>query len=405
LLFEIFPPYNVEIVAWSENVISPDVADVYITEELMHRAAPEPDYLREKLALQDLARQMVDHPAEVLPHLVDLSIEICNAIAGGISLYDKSAQVFRWHYLRGSLAQFEGATTPRHYSPCGTTLDLNKPTLVQRPERAYSWLVDANVSLAECLLVPLYLGGSEPLGTLWIVSENEGHFNESHSKTLTELAGFAGIALQMVRTETMLQEALDQQEVLTQEIGHRVKNLFAITDGMIRMTARNSTSPDEMAKSLSGRLHALAGAHGLVMKAFNQKGSSTEADFGELLKTILLPHQRSSIAFDGPPVQLGEKSTTSLALIFHELATNAAKYGALSSDHGTINVAWRTDEGHLLIDWQETGGPTTTIPQKKGFGSTLSATTINRHGGTISYDWKPEGLFVSMRVPIDNLAR
>ena len=121
--------------------------DVFITEELLLRAPKKTDYLQEKLALQDLARQMVDHPAEVLPHLVDLAIEICGGTSGGISLYEEnpSPGIFRWHYLRGDLEKFTGGTTPRDFSPCGVTLDLRTPVLTEHPERYYTWLVEAGI--------------------------------------------------------------------------------------------------------------------------------------------------------------------------------------------------------------------------------------------------------------------
>jgi hypothetical protein len=152
------------MVALAELSAPVAVDNVYITDELIRRAPKMTDYRREKQALQDLARQMIEHPADVLPRLVDLAIELCGGISGGISLYESSPApgVFRWHHLRGKLMRFTGATTPRNFSPCGVTLDLNQTVLVQHPERVYTWLVDANVALAECLLVPLYIGGSEP---------------------------------------------------------------------------------------------------------------------------------------------------------------------------------------------------------------------------------------------------
>src|SRR5436305_2036061 len=86
-------------------------ADPFITEQLLLRTPKKTDYLQEKLALQDLARQMANHPGDVLPHLVDLAIEICGGVSGGISLYEESPRpgVFRWHYLRGDLEKFTGA--------------------------------------------------------------------------------------------------------------------------------------------------------------------------------------------------------------------------------------------------------------------------------------------------------
>jgi GAF domain-containing protein len=209
-------------------LVPESVSEVYITSQLVGRVASRIDTAREKLAVQDIARQMANNPSQVLPTLVDLAIDLCGAVAGGISIYEKDGEVFRWHHLRGKLERFTGATTPRDYSPCGITLDHKSPVLVQKPERVYSWLVDADVSLPECLLVPLYVGEEEPLGTLWIVSENVDHFTDGHASTMQELAGFTGIALQMVRSEDRLKAALEEQELLTREMGHRVKNLFAI---------------------------------------------------------------------------------------------------------------------------------------------------------------------------------
>jgi PAS domain S-box-containing protein len=189
------------------------VADVFITEELDRRAPKKTDYLQEKLALQDLAMRMADQPEEVLPRFVDLALEMTGGVSAGLSLYEETPApgVFRWQYLRGVLAPFNGATTPRDFSPCGITLDRNAPVLSLHPERVYSWIADANIVVPEVLLVPLYLGGKVPLGTLWIVSDREGHFDSGHARAMTELATFVGIALRMVRSEQRLNQALAAQ--------------------------------------------------------------------------------------------------------------------------------------------------------------------------------------------------
>lgn len=254
---------------------------VFITDELLRRPPRKTNYLQEKVALQDLALQMAFHPAEVLPHLVDLAILICGGISGGISLYEEKPApgIFRWHYLRGNLEKFTGETTPRDYSPCGVTLDLRTPVLAEHPERFYTWLVEAGIALPECLLVPLYIGDGDPLGTLWIVAPTEGHFDSGHSRIMTELAAFAGMALRMVRTEEQLQQAFAkqeqltvEQETLTDEMGHRVQNLFAIFGGLIRVCARAAATPEDMSEMLSGRLLALAAAHAVVRRTIDDKG-------------------------------------------------------------------------------------------------------------------------------------
>ena len=382
------------------------VSKVYITDELDTRLRGQVDLNREKLAVRDIARQMANNPTQVLPTLVDLAIELCGAVAGGISMYEKADEVFRWHHLRGTLERFTGATTPRDYSPCGITLDNKSPILVQSPERVYSWLVDAGVSLPECLLVPLYVGEAEPLGTLWIVSEEIGHFNDGHASTMQELAGFTGIAVQMIQSEERLRASLEEQETLTREMGHRVKNLFTIADGMIRLSARTSSSKEQMAEALSGRLHALAGANALVRRTFSATGQSANAsNLSEIIAAVLKPYNHAATKLLGPVLQIGEHATNTIALVFHEMATNAAKYGALSAEAGTVTVEWSIKAGQLTLEWKEAGGPAITAePDPAGFGTSLVTNTITRHGGTIANIWLREGLQVNIDLPLASLA-
>jgi two-component sensor histidine kinase len=352
---------------------------------------------------------MVDSPEGVLPRLVDIAIEMCGAVSGGLSLYepDPAPGVFRWHHLRGELEKFNGATTPRDFSPCGVTLDMKAPVLVERPERMYTWLAEANVSLPECLLVPLYIGGVDPLGTIWIVSESEGHFHASHAEVLLDLAAFTGIAVRMARNEKQLKAALDQQETLTREMSHRVQNLFAITDALIRGSSRTATTPKELAESLSGRLHALSAAHGLVRRSFDGSGTDKEAtDLAGLIKAVLKPYENLSLSrTEGPKVPLTPKSINALALVFHELATNSAKYGSLSCATGALSVTWQERDGQLAITWTECGGPPIEHPpHRSGFGTALSQRTIaSGMGGSISCDWNPDGVVVRISVALAEL--
>lgn len=135
------------------------VADVLITHELDRRTPKKTDYLQEKLALQELSVRMAHQPEEVLPRFVDLALEVTGGVSAGLSLYEENPApgVFRWHHLRGELAPFNGATTPRDFSPCGITLDHNAPVLSLHPERFYGWIADAKIVVPEVLLVPLYL--------------------------------------------------------------------------------------------------------------------------------------------------------------------------------------------------------------------------------------------------------
>ena len=390
------------------------IAKVFITDQLGNfwsssgdegignRQAAEPDFLREKLAIQNLAEVISDHPDEVLPRLVKLGMEICGAHSAGISIFEPDAGRFRWHALAGELATFEGATTPRNFSPCGVCLDLGEPILMERPERAYDWIREAGITVPELLLVPLAAKGADAIGTLWLMSEDAGHFTKEHARVMAELSAFAGMALRSVQTEKRLKLALQQQETLTREMSHRIKNLFSVADSMVRMTARNAQTKEEFAEALSGRLHALAEANALIRRSFGTEVAAV-ANFPDLLERVLRPHERKAPALEGPPLALGEQAVNHLALIFHELATNASKYGALSHEGGSIAVAWSVDGDHVRMEWTESGACDVQTPDTPGFGTRLVETTIERIGGKIERDWRPEGLRVRIELPLNTL--
>lgn len=388
--------------------------DLYITGDLDRRGGGIADYRQEMLAIQDLAARMADAPQDVLPRFVDLAIEITGGTSAGLSLYeaDPAPGVFRWRYLRGDLAPFENATTPRDFSPCGVTLDQNCPVLCLHPERVYNWISDAGIVCPEVLLVPLYLTGTTPLGTLWIVSK-EGHFSRQHARAMSELASFVGIALRMLHTEQELVKALQEQETLTNEMSHRVKNLFAVTDGMIRMSARNAVDTGAMAKSLSGRLHALASAHSLVSRNLREVGRVPRTGHIEaLVRAIVLPHCHPGDPADprfmveGPMIKCGDHAINGVALILHELTTNAAKYGALTREHGRVDIRWHKDGEDLVLTWTERGGPAVAAaPTSQGFGSALVRNTVaGQLGGALHQEWDVEGVRVIIRIPLGNLA-
>ena len=388
--------------------------DVFITDDLARRAPKRIDHLREKLALHELAKLMAYDPVGVLPRFVDLAMQITGGVSGGLSLYepDPAPGVFRWSYLRGILSRFEGATTPRDFSPCGMTLDRDEPVLSRHPERAYDWISDAGIVVPEVLLVPLYIGSKEPLGTLWIVSDEDEHFDKSDARAMTELASFVGIALQMVRGERVVKQALEKQETLTKEMNHRVKNLFSLVDGMIRLTAKSTTTSEEMALALSGRLHALARAHSLIQRA---SGARTQNSGGSELATLLLaivephdnsPHLTSRFWMSGPTVPCGEQATNCVALLFHELVTNAAKYGALSSNDGHVEINWHFDGDRLILGWKEEGGPSIVeTPEGQGFGVKLVDSTVKQLSGDFDRSWTQRGLVATLRLPLSSLTK
>lgn len=386
-------------------MLPPEISDIIITNELAERSSATPDYLREKLAFRDLAHDMANNPNEVLPRLVRLAMEATGADSAGISILEHRDRQFRWFALHGSLSAFEGTRTPFDFSPCGITLANNEPVLMKHPEAVYDWIRDAGISVPEVLLVPLRLREPDEtgaVGTLWVVASKSKHFSQEHARVLTELAAFSAVALRMVQSEERLQAALTEQEQLTREMAHRIKNLLAITGGMLRLTARTSNTKEDLVNKLSGRLHALSEANQLVRRSFAD-GQFPGVGLREVMEIVLRPYERASM--DGPHVSLGDHATNSMALIFHELATNAAKYGAFGREEGRVELSWSVDGESLSIEWKELGGPVVGKPSSKGFGTSLVESTISRHGGHMVCHWLPEGLVVSMNFPMANLAR
>ena len=388
----------------------------FITEALAKRRPKRLDRQREKSALLELAALMADASSEVLPRFVDLAMGMTDAVSAGLSVYDADTApaVFRWEHLRGTLARFENATTPRDNSPCGVTLDRNAPVLVAHPERLYDWIAAEGLVLPEVLLVPLVIGGSEPLGTLWMVSDKEKHFDSGDARAATDLAEFACIALRMLRREDQSRRAVEEQETVALEMSHRLKNLFAVTDGMIRGSAKNAESTTAMADALSGRIHALASAHSLVRRKVSEIGAAPgTTDLENLIRTVVSAHALarnldvSPFMIDGPQISCGDHASNGISLVVHELATNAVKYGALKKEGGRIDIGWQTVGDKLNLTWDETGGPLIRrAPATSGFGTTLTQRIVRgQFRGILECDWRPQGLAVTMTLALDRLSR
>ncbi len=198
-------------------------------------------------------------------------------------------------------------------------------------------------------------------------------------------------------------QAEEGRELLAGEMSHRVKNLLAIASGLTAITSRTTTTTTDMARELTQRLTALGRAHDLIRPLPGKEGKA--ALLGDLLSVLLAPYDDLG-AFSGrirvsvPRMGVGESSATTFALVVHELATNSLKYGALSSEAGTLDLSCSVADDDLILTWTERGGPLVTQPTgTAGYGSKLVLRTMTRQfGGSIAYDWNPEGLIVTLRL-------
>jgi two-component sensor histidine kinase len=386
---------------------------VFITPELSRRPSRSLDLKREKVAIHDLASHMLEAPQQILPRFVELAMDVAQGSSAGLSIYESGPpEGLRWHHLRGRLDSLTGTKIPKA-SPCGIAMDGNGPQLSHYPERVFSWIKDAGISLPEVLHIPLYLNSKKPLGTLWVVADHPGHFDAEHARATEELASFVSIALRILETERQLKDALQEQETLASEMTHRVKNILTIVDGLLRVSAKSAANPGDLVRVLSGRLQALAAAQALAHDGRRGPSKATGSDLRELLVDVLRPYapgaadEGKRIVLNGPKTLIGEDASQSLALVFHELATNAVKYGALSADDGEVAVSWLADGRDLHLTWTERGGPSiANAPGRTGFGSKLINDTLARRlGGVIDLAWRPEGLQMVAHMPLKAMSR
>ncbi len=187
----------------------------------------------------------------------------------------------------------------------------------------------------------------------------------------------------------------ERQLLLAREVDHRAKNMLAVVLSILRLTRAPTTR--EFTTAVEGRIQALAATHNLL-SATRWEG----ANLRQIVDEEMAPYrtQGNRVDVDGPPAMLLPATAQSVALALHELATNAAKYGALSTEGGRLALRWRIGADALELDWIETGGPPATAPTSLGFGLTIVRSSIEaQFRGGVQYDWRPEGLHCRLSIP------
>ena len=192
--------------------------------------------------------------------------------------------------------------------------------------------------------------------------------------------------------------AEERQILLAEEVDHRARNVVAVVQSIMRLTRAESI--DEYISALDGRVGALSNAHRLLASS-RWEG----ADLNRLVEEEFAPYRAGGnerVSTRGPIVLLPPATAQTIALALHELATNAAKYGALSNEHGRVDLSWRTEPGKLELIWVESGGPEITPPNRRGYGSRAIVAGIERQlGGIVDFDWQAGGLRCTLSLPHD----
>lgn len=202
-------------------------------------------------------------------------------------------------------------------------------------------------------------------------------------------------------------QMMEERDIIAHELSHRIKNIFSVISGLIGLSVREHPEIGGVAEDLRDRIMALGRAHDFV-RTETAVGSGNGLLRG-ILRQILSPYQSedgSRITLSGDDPAIDDRSATPLALIFHELATNAAKYGALSTQQGRVTIMVTRERGEVRLDWREEGGPTVQPTCHEGFGSRLIQLSVERQlGGRIKREWRPEGLSISLWIPVGSMSR
>jgi len=210
--------------------------------------------------------------------------------------------------------------------------------------------------------------------------------------------------------------AMEEREVVSQELSHRIKNIFAVVSGLIGLSARDKPLFKPIADGLRARIMALGRAHDFVRphSRDSMPDRARQDSLHGLLGEIFAPYEASPgerVTISGKDVRIDDRSATPLALLFHEMGTNAAKYGALSTPEGRVTLVIEEDgdagpTGQILMHWREKGGPPLVAPTMPGFGSQLLDLSVRRQlGGDFEQQWLAGGLAMTVRVPATAFSR
>lgn len=213
-----------------------------------------------------------------------------------------------------------------------------------------------------------------------------------------------------VRAREELTRHMQLQQLVSAEVDHRLKNLLATTSGLVALSQRHATTPQQLGTQLRQRIQAMG--HSVSVLRGSSHGG--RADIRDVMRAATEPMgvtEGDRLVLEGPNLDINGTTIVPLSLIMHELVTNALKYGALSVDGGRIHVSWRhvdgqepagnaAPAGNFELVWRESGGPPVTIPTTQGFGTELILRMATSFGGESEMRYEPDGLIV--RIGMDS---
>jgi two-component sensor histidine kinase len=366
---------------------------------------PMAQVVTDEIRLQALERTgLLDTPPEeAFDRITRLARNLLAAPIALVSLVDRERQFFKSQQGLPS-AVAAARQTPLSHSFCKFVVAHGQPVVID--DASQHELVKDNPALrdfgiAAYLGVPLRALSGHVLGALAVFDTMPRHWTDEDVRLLGDIA-------QIVMSEVNLRHEIEErknaeknQQLLIAELHHRVKNTLATVQALIQLSLNASDSMEGFRQSIGARIASLAHTHTLLIDRRWDSISFTELLWGELEPY----NEGGRVLLEGPDFQLSAQLAVTLGMIFHELTTNATKHGALSAANGRLKVSWtadRTEQGRALdLNWQESGGPPATVPERRGFGSRLlERLLVRQFNGKVEFDFQPHGLRVAAKAVI-----
>jgi PAS domain S-box-containing protein len=257
------------------------------------------------------------------------------------------------------------------------------------------------------------LTSGKPYETDYPLRHNSGDYRWTLARALPVRDG-SGRIVRWIGSCTDIHEeklAAEHNEILSRELAHRIKNIFAVVSSLISLSARRAPESRDFASTLVDRVMALGRAHEFARPHSDRSrttmpGTTLKAMIADLLSPYDIGG-RTRILLDGEDVDADDQAATPIALVVHELATNAAKYGALTSPDGQVAILVRKLDADIELLWEERGGPLIAgTPTMTGFGTRLAQMAVEQQlGGSIEREWARDGLKLRLQVPHHRLVR
>ncbi len=333
--------------------------------------------------------------------LATIASEVCGTPIAVVNLVDTTRQFFKAEVGLGV------RETPLETSFCGHAILVEDmmivPDATKDPRFAGNPLVTGEPGLRFYAGALLKTKDGIPLGTICVLDFRPRNLDEHQISTLRLLARQAMTQMELRRSlaqkeralgdakklEGQYRDAVRRQRDIAHEMAHRMKNTLAMVQAIVSQTFRQAGSVEESQAAISERLAALGRAQNALISPH-----ADEVDISDVVEGALAPHRTGEGRFriEGPSLVLGSQQAIGLSLGLHELATNAAKYGALSNVDGQVDIRWSADED-FVFEWRETGGPAVARPTRSGFGSRLVERIVSSYfQGVAALSFDPKGV-------------